>query len=188
MEVEKLLVELEKRINSPKIEEVLESELKRVEEKVDTLESNLTTKIDDVLKIAEETKKEKGDKGDSYVLTQEDKNDIAKSIKVPVVDRVIEKTEVVREIPIVTENKFETIKEVALKDTGEELVNKINELPVEADFQIDAKHIKNLPKAGNAYIAGGITRSVADSLYAPIGSTGDSGISESLAIAYAVAL
>lgn len=30
---------------------------------------------------------------------------------------------------------------------GEDIVNKINALPIEPQFQIDAKHIKNLPKA-----------------------------------------
>ena len=41
-------------------------------------------------------------KGDSYVLTEDDKQVIAKSIKVPIVEKVIEKTEI-REVPIVTE-------------------------------------------------------------------------------------
>ncbi len=73
------------------------------------------------------------------------------------------------------------------KDSGEEIVDKINDLPLDDEFKIDAKHIKNLPK-GNTTIGGGLSRYAADSLYAPIGSTGGSGISESLAIAYAVAL
>lgn len=32
-------------------------------------------------------------------------------------------------------------------DTGEQIVEKINALPIQPAFQIDAKHIKNLPKA-----------------------------------------
>lgn len=31
-------------------------------------------------------------------------------------------------------------------DTGEQIVQKLNELPIEPRYQIDAKHIKNLPK------------------------------------------
>lgn len=42
-------------------------------------------------------------KGEDYVLTPEDKLEIASMIDVPVVDRVIEKTEVIRETPIITE-------------------------------------------------------------------------------------
>ena len=32
-------------------------------------------------------------------------------------------------------------------DTGEEVVNKVNELEIKPEFQIDASHIKNLPKS-----------------------------------------
>lgn len=56
----------------------------------------------------------KGDKGDDYILTKEDKREIASMIDMPVVDRIVEtireKTEVIREQPI------EIIKEVAIID------------------------------------------------------------------------
>jgi len=45
-------------------------------------------------------------------------------------------------------------KDVVL-DGGEEIVAKINELPIDPDFQIDASHIKNLPEA--KMIGGGST-------------------------------
>jgi hypothetical protein len=61
--------------------------------------------------------------GEDYVLTEEDKQEIADFIKVPIVDRVIEKTEVIHETPIVTE----VVKEVAVKDDGKEIITKINE-------------------------------------------------------------
>lgn len=39
-------------------------------------------------------------------------------------------------------------------DTGEQIVDKINALDTDPENQIDAKHIKNLPKATADYIAG----------------------------------
>lgn len=89
--------------------------------------------------------------GKDYVLTDKDKKDIAGSITVPMVDRVIEKTEVIKEQPIVTNN----IVEVAKHDTGSGIVEKINDLPIDDESQkIDAKHIKNFPESHN-YIGGG---------------------------------
>lgn len=31
-------------------------------------------------------------------------------------------------------------------DTGEQIINKVNELPIKPEFQIDAKHVKNFPE------------------------------------------
>ena len=87
---------------------------------------------------------EKGDKGDNYVLTENDKKDIAKSVAskivVPVVEKVIEKTEVIRETPIVTEN----VVEKAMYETGDVIVDKINALPIELEFQIGKEHVAGL--------------------------------------------
>jgi hypothetical protein len=67
-----------------------------------------------------------GKDGKDYVLTQADKEEIASYIKVPVVEKVVEKTEVVREIPVVTE----TIKEDtgAIEKVKEELEKEIAEI------------------------------------------------------------
>jgi hypothetical protein len=59
--------------------------------------------------------------GEDYVLTEQDKKDIASKIKVPIVEKVIEKTETIRELPIVTNE----IKEVAKYETGEQIKEKI---------------------------------------------------------------
>jgi hypothetical protein len=101
----------------------------------------------------------KGDKGDDYILTAKDKKDIAKSIKVPIVEKVIERIETIVEQPIVTNE----IKEVAIPVLGEEIVDKINELPLEDEFKIDASHIKNLPetKGGKWYGGSGIKEIIA---------------------------
>lgn len=92
----------------------------------------------------------KGDKGDAYTLTKEDKEEIASTIKVPVVEKIIEKTEVIKERPVVTEITKITneIKEVAVSDTAEDIRNKLELLTDEE--RLDASAIKNLPK-GKSY-------------------------------------
>lgn len=56
-----------------------------------------------------------GKDGENYILTPQDKQDIAKGIKVPIVEKIItQKTEVIKEIPIVT--NITEIKEVAVLD------------------------------------------------------------------------
>ena len=99
----------------------------------------------------------KGDKGDTTV-----------------VEKVIEKTEVIREIPIVTNE----IKEVAVHETGLETVTKINELPTDDEkFKIDAKHIKNLPKGNSLsdgnYLMGGLHKVYTDETLTGDGTPGD---------------
>jgi len=69
---------------------------------------------------------EKAKDGKDYVLTEGDKKEISKKIKVPIVERVIEKTEVIKEQPIVTNE----IKEVAVKDTPQEVKGKLKQLPI----------------------------------------------------------
>lgn len=86
---------------------------------------------------------EAGKDGKDYILTEADKKKIAGSIKVPVVEKIIEKIEVIKEQPIITNE----IKEVAVTDQPEIIIEKINSLPTDDDeLKIDAKHIKNLPK------------------------------------------
>lgn len=86
-------------------------------------------------------KGDKGDDGKDYTLTNTDKKEIASMVKVPVVEKV---TEIIKE-PIYTEN----IIEKALYESAEDIVSKINELPIDEDKQIDASHIKNLPEVVN---------------------------------------
>lgn len=53
------------------------------------------------------------------------------------------------------EAKIPTIPEIT-PETGEMIVDKINELPTDNDkLKIDAKHIKNLPKSGSTHLFGG---------------------------------
>lgn len=62
------------------------------------------------------------------------------------------------------EKKIPRLPPPVVLDDGEEIVDKINDLAIRSDLQIDASHIKNLPKPGNNphggmhYLAGtGIT-------------------------------
>lgn len=94
------------------------------------------------VKVVHELRGKDGIDGEDYKLTEKDKKEIADSIKVPVVEKVIEKVETIIEQPIINS---ETI-EVENDETGEEIVEKINDLSVEDDkYKIDASHIKNLP-------------------------------------------
>lgn len=64
--------------------------------------------------------------GENYVLTEQDKQDIAKSIPIPIIEKnietIVQKTEVIRETPIVTEN----VVEKALYETPNAIVAKVN--------------------------------------------------------------
>lgn len=82
-------------------------------------------------------KGDRGEKGDSYILTERDKSDIAAKINVPIVEKIIEKTEIIKETPIVKETIVTDI-------DGKKVVDSINELPIEPEYQIDKKHIRGL--------------------------------------------
>ncbi len=83
-----------------------------------------------------------GENGKDYVLTEDDKKEIAslvaKFIKVPIVEKIIEKVEVIKEQPIVTE----IVKEVALKDTSIEIRDKLETL--KGDERLDIEAIKGV--------------------------------------------
>ncbi len=71
---------------------------------------------------------DQGEPGRDYVLTQKDKQDIADTIDVPIVDKIIEKTEV--------------IKHVAEKDTPVEIVSKLESL--KGEERLSAEAVKGL--------------------------------------------
>lgn len=145
----------------------LAEEINALDDKIDSVDSKLAetsavldSKINDALKIAEDTSKQigpKGDKGDSYSLTQQDKKEIARSIPVPIVEKVIERTEVIREVPLVNEARIaESASKQALEaikpfipvippsPTASEMVALINDLAIEPELQISEEHIKGL--------------------------------------------
>lgn len=103
----------------------------------------LTKVIESIaLKVGEDFKGEKGDTpkvgidfeqpedGEDYVLTDDDKKEIAGMIIPPVIEKVIEKTEVVKEQPIHYETVKVTneIKEVAKYEEAPVIASKLNTL------------------------------------------------------------
>ncbi len=103
-----------------------------------------------------------GQDGQDYILTEQDKQDIAASIEVPIVEKIIEKTvektEVIREQPIITQN----IIEKAVSDTAEKERDKLISLPEGEKLPIEA--IENLRKELNEAKKSGIGHNVVSSL------------------------
>lgn len=63
----------------------------------------------------------KGKDGKDYVLTEKDKQAIASKIKVPIVEKVIEKVEIIKEQPIVTQQ----IREIAFYEEADKIAEKL---------------------------------------------------------------
>lgn len=91
--------------------------------------------------------------GNDYILTDQDKSEIAEKIKVPVVEKIIEKTEIIKEKPI--------IKEVAIAENAEQMRDKIESLV--GENRLDKSAIKGLDEelkkisektSGPQYVAG----------------------------------
>lgn len=127
----------------------IDENIKNIDAKVDTLSNSIDSKLDIlseelkkkleselVLEIdREELKGERGEKGEQGL-----KGDKGEKGDTTIVEKVIEKTEVIRETPIVTNE----IKEVAVADTPDELVVKLETL--KGEDRLDASAIKNLPE------------------------------------------
>ncbi len=126
------------------------TELKKKSEEDDLLyEVDEEKIIESVLSKVQIPTPEKGDKGDNYVLTDEDKKEIANTIPVPI---VVEK-EIRYET--VTEKPIEITKEVAVADTPTVIVDKINSLPTdEGDkFKIHFSHIYGYPELDRSKVS-----------------------------------
>lgn len=82
----------------------------------------------------------KGEDGKDYVLTDIDKTEIAGKITVP--KKIIEKIEVIHEQPIIEQKITNEIKEVAKYETADQIADKINTL----EEKIEQKTIKGLLK------------------------------------------
>mgnify|MGYP001614703779 CR=1 FL=1 len=75
-------------------------------------------------------------KGDNYILTQQDKKDIAKSIPVPIFEKIVET--IIEKQPIITNE----IKEIAIIETAEKIRDKIESL--KDNERVDKSAIKGL--------------------------------------------
>lgn len=87
----------------------------------------------------------KGADGEDYVLTSKDKSEIASLIEVPIVEKIIEKTETIIEKPITIDKTKTVIKEVAKYEEAEQIAEKVNTLSKAIDFKV----IKNFPDFKN---------------------------------------
>lgn len=114
---------------------------------IDNILKELSNKIDNI-------QLKKGDKGDNYILTKEDKKEIASSIKVPIVEKIIEKTEIVKEQPII---KNEIVKEITkVKEIDEKLFDKIFKDYFKTNTQDIERRLSIL--ANKSTIGGGISK------------------------------
>lgn len=78
--------------------------------------------------IPEPIKGDDGADGESYVLTEKDKKEIAGSITVPIVEKVVEKREIIREKPVVIDRTEEVQKLIeTAKDAFKEELKKLKE-------------------------------------------------------------
>lgn len=141
-------------------QDLLNSALKVIEKTKGELEQYTSVNMDevqnainDIEKVYKELKalSEDFSKKNDFMMSESYQKQIAKLVKIPVIEKVIEKTETIIEKPVVTK---EIVKEITQKIEGEEVVDKINSLPISEENQIDASHIKNLPKAN--MIRGGV--------------------------------
>lgn len=95
------------------------------------------------IKIPEAINGEKGEKGEDgkdYILTEKDKKEIAGKIKIPIVEKIIEKTEVKIEQPIIKEVAVITDEELTAR--GEVIRDGLELL--QDDDRLDKKAIKGL--------------------------------------------
>lgn len=80
--------------------------------------------------LPELIKGDPGKDGENYILTLRDKEEIAKKIKIPVIEKVIEKviqkTEVIK--PIITKEITNEIKQIAIHETPNEVRDKLESL------------------------------------------------------------
>jgi len=139
-----------------------------IEEKVESLSKEIKplteTQMEAVNRIVESVVanirlKEKGDKGDNYIISEEDKQEIAelakslvqipideiaskasKLVKTQPVEKIIERTEIIKEQPIVTNE----IREVALSDTPEVVRDKLES--IEEGNKLSIQAIQDLSK------------------------------------------
>lgn len=96
-----------------------------------------------------------GKDGEDYVLTEKNKEEIAKKIKVPIVEKIVEKTEVIKEKPVVTEITKLIEKDITPEQLAEKLLTlKKQWIPIDmidGDFNTKVARPVVVPGARPAY-------------------------------------
>lgn len=154
------------------IQEELENLISELKEKFDTAIQEIKENTPDLNRVLESVKGKDSDipgpkpvagidypipeNGKDYILTEKDKKEIADKIDVPIIEKIIEKTEVIKEQPIITNE----IKEIAKYDKPEEIRNKLETLKGGERISISAidgleEKIKEIPERPTTTVFGG---------------------------------
>lgn len=135
------------------LEDKLESDLSNLETKIGTEVIDIKSIVSE-LKIKEGPKGEKGDKGDkgeSIVGTDGKDGKDGKNGKTPTKKELVAIITPLIPAPITGLSGLDGKDGIDGKDgspdTGEQIIEKINNVPEDSDFKIDASRIKNLPKS-----------------------------------------
>lgn len=130
-------------LSNEKSQETVKAEInKKIEDLSDFVKENKINESFIIDSIKESIIISPVENGKDYILTESDKKEIASKIEPKVITKVIERTEIVKEQPIITN---EIVKEITKDIEPNDLVIKINSLS-EDDEKIDASHIKGLPE------------------------------------------
>lgn len=185
---------LEERIQS--VHETVNAKVDKLEQKIDgglsAISEELKKKLSEELLYEVDEEKIVGSvlskvvvpipkDGEDYILTNKDKQEIAQSITIPVVEKIIERTEVIHETPIVTE----VVKQVAVTDTPEAIRNKLESLEGDERLNIDA--IRDLDERLDEIEKEASKQKVINN-YSQTSVKSSGGITKCQAIAYAIAL
>lgn len=131
----KFLVKLSRKVDKvlPTVEEMLSEHEEEVEAKLENTAARVEASVPDLAKALSEVRGNDGltpkkgvdyFDGENYILSEADKREIARQIEVPVVEKVIERTEVIKEQPIVQETVHNTTIENPV--TPDQAVDKVN--------------------------------------------------------------
>lgn len=138
----------------------LEDKVDSVKDSISELADGLKKKLESELVLEIDREELKGDKGEDGIQGEKGekgaKGDKGDKGDTTIAEKIIERTEVIKEQPIVTE----ITNNVENPVTGEDIVSRVNDLPTDdEELKIDAKHIKNLPKVVESSI-GAISKSL----------------------------
>lgn len=134
------LVVLEKLVD---FEESLENNTQKIEDTIIKAQEDVSHLISSAREEVD-TKLAELKNGEDFTPTEEDLQKIADKVHIPIVEKTIEKTTIIKEQPIVTEvtKVIKETKEVAIPQTPDETVDKVNA----SDKAIQQDRVENLQK------------------------------------------
>ncbi len=156
--------------NKREVNDLTEETKQAVESLLNKIESEHDTYLEKTKQMAQEVKSDTTEALNKAIKDFEDVKRLCKDVMEckPENGEDADEEYVIQEV--LAKIKLPEYKEVVLDD-GTEIVAKINELPVNEDNQIDAKHIKNLPEFKNGRWSG-ITKGAVIKLIEESGAAG----------------